>query len=484
MRVIVKFSGALLVGICGIQAAHAVENYQREVAYFEKDMSLDHLVVGRAVATMIATIWQHEGKAAALHIPARIEQGGRHLQLTTIDPAVASPAWNELAETTRRQLGAHEPVVARSGGFHRTFLPVDGPKGEHVVLVVREPLAEEDAFSAGSRWRNLVVTLGVIALCSITALVTGLLWIDRPIRALCEGARRIGRGDLTGPVRIDGNNEFSLLATELDAMRASLLQAGAAVAAETEQRIAALEQLRHADRLATVGRLAAGVAHELGTPLNVVGETAKMIRSGELAGAELREGAGVIVEQADRMSHIIRQVLDFARPRAAVKAPTDLAALCQRTLHLLQNMAHQRGVALQFAGGGGTADVDAAQMQQVLTNLLVNALQATARGGRVAVLIEPSDARPPAEPGSEARRWHRIDVRDTGHGISPEHLRRLFEPFFTTKGVGEGTGLGLSVARGIVREHGGWIAVSSTVGAGTCFSVFLPAMPPEVPDGR
>jgi signal transduction histidine kinase len=120
------------------------------------------------------------------------------------------------------------------------------------------------------------------------------------------------------------------------------------------------------------------------------------------------------------------------------------------------------------------APVDDGQMQQVLANLVTNALQATEPGGGVAVSLGHELARPPADVGGQPGSYVRVSVADTGCGMTPEVVARVFEPFFTTKEVGEGTGLGLSVAYGIVREHGGWIAVQSAPGLGSVFSVFLP----------
>jgi signal transduction histidine kinase len=150
-------------------------------------------------------------------------------------------------------------------------------------------------------------------------------------------------------------------------------------------------------------------------------------------------------------------------------------ALADRTLRLLETVAQKRGVTLHLlAGPAPAADLDPAMMQQVLTNLVVNAVQATPAGGAVDVAVAAVAATPPQEHGGAPGTWLRVEVRDTGCGIEPENMRRLFEPFFTTKGVGEGTGLGLSVSRGIVREHGGWIDAQSAPGRGSCFAVHLP----------
>jgi len=479
VRIITKFSATLVAGICGILVVNGIYAYDREVQFFANDMNLDHRVLGEAVVAMVEQTWNGHGKAAAMQVPHAIDQAGRHLSLSIIDPA--GEAWQKIPQKERERLLAREPVVMRDSSFQQSLLPIVGPGDELIALEVREPVAEERAFAMGSMARTVVVTLAMMALCGVLTFVIGFWWMDRPIRTLCDGARRIGEGDLSGEVRLPGSNELSRLAVEINTMCRSLAQARLKVAAETERRIAALEQLRRADRLATVGRLAAGVAHELGTPLNVVWEIGRMIARDEIAGAELVESGGTIASQSERMTGIIRQLLDFAHPRAAVKAPTDLVALSRQTLHFLGSVAQKRGVQLAMVAKEAEAvvEVDAAQLQQVLTNLVVNAIHATPAGGRIEIDVARQEAKGPDDQDGTAV-WRRIDVRDTGGGISGEHRQRLFEPFFTTKDVGEGTGLGLSVSLGIVKEHGGWIAVASTPGVGSCFSVFLPSGEHEV----
>jgi signal transduction histidine kinase len=486
LRIIVKFTAAMLACICCILAIGAYCTWQREVAFFENDMRLDHAVVGDAVAKMVEKTWVGQGKDAAMAVPRQIDDGGRHLGLVLIDPAAGAQQQAEVSRAITDQVRRGETVFLRDRRYQRTFAPVHGPGGEAVILEVKEPLTEEQQFSRQSWQHTFYVAVAAIASCSLLTFVFGMLWVGRPIRLLCEAARRIGRGDLTGELRLSGHDELSVLANEMNEMSRALDHAGAILMQETERRIATSEQLRHADRLSTVGKLAAGVAHELGTPLNVVWAHANMIAKREVDGAEVLEGASTIAAQAERMTTIIRQLLDFARPRRAQRASTDLVQMARQTLQFLEPMAEKRGVALDCAPGCGAsiAAADAGQMQQVFTNLMVNAIQATGAGGRVTIAIDEVEAESPPDRGGTFGVWHRVSVRDTGIGIAPELLGQLFEPFFTTKGVGDGTGLGLSVSRGIVSEHGGWIAVDSTIGVGSCFSVFLPMAGQEAGDAR
>ena len=183
------------------------------------------------------------------------------------------------------------------------------------------------------------------------------------------------------------------------------------------------------------------------------------------------------------MTKIIRGLLEFARRGAATKRRTDLDDLARKAVALLAPLSKKRGIALRVEGAESPRILyaDAGQIEQVLTNLMVNAVDATPEGGAVVIDIDEEDATPPAGNDAKPGVYLRLDVRDQGTGIRKEDLERVFEPFFTTKDVGEGTGLGLSVAHGIVHDHGGWIAVDTVEGEpnhGSCFSVYLPKTHP------
>jgi len=357
-----------------------------------------------------------------------------------------------------------------------TYVPVLISGSRPGALELAESLQEERDYTWDAVIRILLQTAGIVVVCGVLTIFLGMAWVGRPIQSLVEKARKVGAGDFTGSLDLRNAQELSELGGELNLMCDRLSRAKSKIAEETAARISTLEQLRHADRLMTVGKLASGVAHELGTPLNVIMVLAKMISSGEVAGEETRGNAGTIAEQAERMTGIIRQLLEFARPRAPSKAKTDLGKLARETMGLLRAMAGKRGVSLELEDPPGPieAEVDADQMQQVLLNLLSNGFQAMPKGGRLRIRISRQRVHPPPDPGGPEAEYHRLEVIDEGEGIAPENVPHIFDPFFTTKEVGEGTGLGLSVSLGIVREHGGWIAIESRVGVGSCFSVYLP----------
>jgi signal transduction histidine kinase len=177
------------------------------------------------------------------------------------------------------------------------------------------------------------------------------------------------------------------------------------------------------------------------------------------------------------MTALIRQLLDFARPRALQKAPVHVTALAARVGELLATIARKANVTIELPREDDSLAVEAddGQLHQVLTNLVVNAIQAMPDGGTVTIAARVLDQVPPPYVGGAMQTWMALEVRDTGVGMDDATRERIFEPFFTTKPIGDGTGLGLSVTWGIVREHGGWIDVTSAPGKGSTFTVYLPA---------
>jgi len=327
-------------------------------------------------------------------------------------------------------------------------------------------------------WDTAITTLVIAITVGGLSILFGAWLVGRPIRRLVEHARRIGAGELGRTVEVGQHDEIGVLAVEMNQMSHRLAQAHARVVEETEARHAALAQMRHSDRLRTVGQLAAGVAHELGTPLNVVAVHAKLIRTGVTRGDEASDALRIIEQQTHRMATIIRQLLGFARRASPAKRPIDLREVARDVTSLVLPLADRAGVAIRCDDGPPIiVDADPTQLQQVLANVAVDGIDAMADGGNLHVGMSRSWQTPPADHDGPAGPHAAIEIADTGVGIAPGDLERVFEPFFTTKSVGDGTGLGLSVAYGIVREHGGWITVASELGRGTCFTVYLPLAP-------
>jgi len=343
-----------------------------------------------------------------------------------------------------------------------TYVPVHLHAARDGAIELSESSADERELVRGAVLRSAGTTLLLIVICSSLILLFGVVFVARPMRLLVRKADAIGAGDLDSPLVVTQKDEIYELASAMNTMCERLKEARDETKRQAEAKERAVEQLRHADRLRTIGELSTGLAHELGAPLNVVRVRAAMIGSGEVAESRMRELGSLIVDQADRVSAIIRQLLDFARREAPQRRLVDLRAVLRDALLLVSPLAESTGVTLQISPDSErvSALVDPSQLQQAVANILLNAIHASPRGGLVTANVR-------AEPSP------RLEVRDSGSGIAAEHLPRIFEPFFTTKAAGVGTGLGLSVTLGIIEEHGGSVRVESTVGVGTVFTIEL-----------
>lgn len=331
----------------------------------------------------------------------------------------------------------------------------------------------------------LAALIGLFALIMATGVVLslrGARGIFRPIERMDATIGAVERGDAaarTGPV--EGGEEIARLASHLDtlldtvaAREIELKQLNADLDQKVVERTAELReaqlQLVRSEKLAAIGQLTAGVAHEINNPIAVMQGNLDLMRQllGS-AGDGVRTEIRLLDEQINRIRVIVTKLLQYARPGefAGYVTELDTAAVLHDTLPLVQHQARKSGVGIVLDTRAGTpVRLNREELQQVLVNLIVNALHAMPDGGTLT--LSTSDVADPA--------GVRIDVRDTGHGIAPEHLGRVFDPFFTTK-RSEGTGLGLSVSLGLIERYGGTITVVSTPGVGTCFSVHLLAEP-------
>ncbi|MDG1872416.1 MAG: ATP-binding protein [Mariniblastus sp.] len=316
-----------------------------------------------------------------------------------------------------------------------------------------------------------LITVGGMGLLSIgVIMIAGVRWIARPLQLLTEKMERVGQGDFSSDLKIYSKDELGQLSIAVNQMCERLRQQQTTIEYETNQRIETLEQLRHADRLKTVGQLAAGFAHEVGTPLNVISGRAEMILSDtSLPPEQLTKHASAIKDESERISLIIHKLLDFARRSPSEKSPGDLKAVIQRSTELIRPLAEKRNVkvSMDLPESIAEANFDFNQFQQVIMNLIDNAVDASSEGQTVDVVLKRR---------SNGKRCWAIQVIDHGSGIDAAMRDEIFQPFFTTKEVGSGTGLGLSIVHGIVEEHGGTIRCESELDLGTTITVELPAI--------
>jgi signal transduction histidine kinase len=355
-----------------------------------------------------------------------------------------------------------------------------GAAGAALVVAGGLPLA-----AAGELRPPRLVALALAVAAAVTVLGAVLLvrTVGRPLERLLAAAGALGRGaaedlPLLAPAGEAPDRGLGHAAVAFERVASALLAERRRLAEKVAELERASDALARAERLATAGRLASGVAHEVGNPLGAIGGYVELARDRLRAGgAGLAEADDFLVRisgEAQRIDRIVRDLLDLARPAEQVLGPVDVAGPIDAALRLARMQARFRGVEVELAVPAGLPPVlaDAGRLAQVFLNLFLNAGDAMGGAGEVRVAAR-------AEAGRVA-----VEVRDTGPGIAADDLARVFEPFFTTKGAGQGTGLGLAISQGIVEAFGGELSASNAAEGGAVFAVSLRAAgPPGPPPG-
>ncbi len=306
-------------------------------------------------------------------------------------------------------------------------------------------------------------------------------FVSKPVALMEEGMKRLAAGDFDHPIEVHSRDEMGLLAGAFNTMARDLKsyrekmenwthELQREVDKKTAEIVQTQEQLINAEKLASLGRLSAGMAHELNNPLTGVLTFAHLMRERTPAeNVQDREDLDVIIEQTERCSKIIKGLLGFSRKGTAEKHPVNLNDLLANSISMVGSQSNFHNIVIEtdLAPGLPPVVMDPNQMQQVIINMVANAADAMNEKGVIRIGTRVAE--------EDGARFVEMEFTDTGPGIIPEHMGRIFEPFFTTKPVGKGTGLGLPVSYGIVKKHGGDITVRSKVGMGATFVIRLPA---------
>jgi two-component system NtrC family sensor kinase len=402
--------------------------------------------IGRQEGIEAVRIVNEEGRVAFSSDPAEV---GSNVQL---EPATFSSPARIFRSRGRRVLGVANPIA--NAPSCSTAACHAHPAGRTVlgVLDVGVSLADFDGAAQAARRRAMVLAFAATLISGVVLWWLAERFVVRPVETLAEATRQMAEGQVDVTVPAKGDDEIGELARAFNDMTRKLGDA---------QR-----QLTQADKLAAVGRLGAGIAHEINNPLTAVLTYASFWQKRVADNAPLAQDLETIVRETKRCREIVKRLLDFARPAAPVRVPGDVNDVARRAAAVVTHVFDLARVRFELALDEGLppAAIDSNQIQQVLVNLLLNAADAVSADGTGVVRLV---TRRGTGGGLE------VDVQDNGRGILPEERAHLFEPFFTTKGT-HGTGLGLSVSWGIVQAHGGSIAVASDVGQGATFTVSLP----------
>ncbi|BDG07376.1 sensor histidine kinase [Anaeromyxobacter paludicola] len=391
---------------------------------------------------------------------ARIYQAGEHRVMGMVSPIYNEPScWSKSCH-------AHSPGQQLLG-----------------VIDVGVSLAEVDTQVMAFRRGSLALT-GVIVLClAVFFYFFARIQVVQPVAALVHATRQVATDQLDVELRIDSRGELGLLAASFNDMTRELRRAEGdlhrlmgSLEHEVEERTAALKsaqaQLIQSEKLSSLGRLSASIAHEINNPLAGILTFSKLLirtlEQGPPNDATRRsciKNLALVQRETERCSAIVRNLLDFARERPLALKEVDVNKAVEECVQLLGHQFMLSGMELAVElGPVPMVEADFGQLRQAFVNVSMNACEAMARGGKLVVrtqLLEQA---------------HQVEVSfcDTGPGIRPEHLAKIFDPFFTTKE--SGTGLGLSVVYGIVQRHHGHVEVKSDLGKGTCIHIRLPAM--------
>ncbi|HUS31149.1 MAG TPA: ATP-binding protein [Kofleriaceae bacterium] len=487
MNVATRITLATAVVVALASAAYAAFDLRARRAERLEQLGREAKAVAGAVR------FQLEGQGSAFTAPS--DKWLRDLEIKS--------GWNiKVAPRVRKDLPAGPDLSERELGWLRalvespTFQLTDNEIGDryYYVLPLRAPaLPSEEPTILGMLELNKSVAvtssddLGravalVVLIVLVTTLMVGALasrFVSRPITKLLRGIDDVAKGDLSHVILAERDDEIGQIATRFNEMTFSLRESRGETQRQNEAKLALEQRLGQTEKLATIGQLAAEIAHEVGTPLNVIAGRAKSMKRKSKDPEAVEKNAEIVAEQTARITRIIQRLLDFARRKVGTtgKAEINLNELSLTTMEMLAGQFAAAKVKTKLDRAEGLPKVagDADRLQQVLINLLLNAVQAMPDGGSLIVETRAvKRTRPGLESGPE-QSFVGIAVRDTGIGIPEDIREKIFDPFYTTKEGQGGTGLGLAVCSGIVKEHDGWIDVEANDNGGTVFRVYLPA---------
>jgi two-component system NtrC family sensor kinase len=382
-------------------------------------------------------------------------------------------------DLTRRSMEGNTPqeefgIYGNVSVFVYTF-PLEDREGKAIggVSIIQETSPMEKEIEQ-TKW-SIFIMISVLILGTVALVLLGTRkWITQPISNLMEGIRNFAGGDLDYRIDWKTTDELSELARAFNQMAVDLRKAQERILRETETKIELERGLRESEKLAVIGQLASGLAHEIGTPLNIIYGRTELIQKRLEDKEALRKNLDIVLRQTERITKIMQQLLGFVRKKKPEQKVLNLPSLLEVALELLDYQIRKQKIRVVKNRMDGLPSVvgDSDQLQQVFLNLILNAIQSMPEGGTLSLSASSRIISKDGHP-EDRRPYLEVSVEDTGVGMEKEVLQNIFTPFFTTKDTG--TGLGLMVTQGIIQDHEGWMEVESEVGKGARFRVYLPS---------
>jgi signal transduction histidine kinase len=500
MKLGTKLIVALVTTLVITMAGHGYLSIQQDKENILREMRVGMMGLSRSVQSALRFIY---GDKRDLHATQNLLDGvGRpgNIHGVIVYDTAAKVVALSASLTANREFPNLDPAPVMSIDPRQTLKSgksVDGyvESPAHSVYYRVEPILNSDNQVAGAfvlarrgagfgqlleerRNRIILTTTILIVLLSLSISLLVRRNVTRPIEKLIQRIRGIGEGQWQERIEVRGANEISALAVEFNRMCGKIEEAYTRLLKEQQDRLSLEKNLRQSDKLASVGQLAAGLAHEIGTPLNIIGGRAEFLLSRARTQDEISDNLQVIRSQISRIAGIVRQLLEFSRRREPAFRSVDLAPLIEKVTGLLEHKIGEKQARVECTIDKAVPPIqaDPDQLQQVFLNLLLNSLHALRPGGVIKVNASLAGEKNVNGGASAEGGDPRLAIafEDNGAGIAPEHISQIFDPFFTTKDVGEGTGLGLSVIYGIIKDHGGEIRVDSQPERWTRFTILLP----------
>jgi two-component system, NtrC family, sensor kinase len=488
-----RFRLSLLVGfvVAVVVGAAAV----LELRMFQRTMEAELFDAARLTAVAVADDLElrtrsggDAGSGGALHQFLEVNPSVRAITIVDLDNGepriVASTSSDErqpAIEAARQAIASSDVVNDAAGPFRFVAVPSVGESGPMGVVVTVSMAAVDQVARNGWLIAALVAVPAIIVVTLVLDLLARRL-VHQRIDAISETMRRVASGDLTARAPVAGNDEIGAIVGGLNSMLAEMEDLSESLQTRVREATAELrarnsevedmyrrvfdlrEALARAEQMAAIGQAAANVAHQVGTPLNLISGYVQMLLADVPLDPKTRARLEMVRRQIDQVTSAVRGLLDRAR-RPLPKERLEPARLIERVLEIAQPRFERGGVraVVDASPDLPAIEADAVQLELALLNLVTNAIDAMPGGGTLTVTLAP-------RPGGL-----RLHVADTGAGIPESLLPRIFEPWVTTKPSGRGTGLGLPIARDVIGAHGGTIAAANRPSGGAVFTVDLPA---------